>query len=111
MDNIEARLKSLLEEAKTNCSTDVEEKDLALGQLASLQDELANMKTRVEEATTWVEIVEEGADESRERYCTEGNVEGEKGKEEAVLAAVDDFLNSEGFITKRKEVVVEFMTS
>lgn len=45
-----------------------------------------------------------------EKYFAQGKAEGEKGKKEVVLTVVDNYLNSKDFITKRKEIVEEFLT-
>lgn len=57
MDSVEANLKSLLDDAKSKCSTAIKGKDLAITQVARLQDKLASLKTQVKEVTAWVETV------------------------------------------------------
>lgn len=112
MDSLEVKLMSLLDDAKSKCSTAVEEKDVTVAKLASLevelaklvslQDELASLKTQVEEVTRRAEAAEKDAAEAKEKCFAEEKAEGKK---EAELAA------SEGFAAKREEIIKEFMTS
>lgn len=115
MDSLEANLTSLLDDAKNKCSSAVKEMDLAVAQLASLegelvkmsslQNELASLKTAVEELTRRAEISEKKSAEATEvvkRCFAEGKVEGKKEAEAEASAMFD---------AKRAEIIKEFKAS
>lgn len=78
--------------------------------MTSLQEELEKVKAQVVEVTKRTEKAKKQVEEAKDHYLAEGRVEGyDLGKRDAELSSIKDYLASEDFTAKRKEIIEEFM--
>lgn len=78
--------------------------------MISLQEELEKAKAQLKEVTKHAEKAEKLVDKAKDKCLTEGKMEGyDIGKKEAELATIWDYLASDDFAVKRKQIIYEFI--